>query len=213
MLGYVEIRFGQSTSASYPKALQGCAAVQRLPERRARMRRTTRFGWMQPNCPRSTSICAVCGMRYPGGSRRSSSLTAGPARSTTCTPWSATWSAPTSETSPRSRPGTARNRTRAARAGAAVIYPAIKHEQDFPRYSFGVPPTGWWDFGGFDSDGRFVVRKEQIREALAKEADRAGLSFCPYYDFRARVRRGRRAAGRDRPHFCRHVGNGVRRRR
>lgn len=61
---------------------------------------------------------------------------------------------------------------------------AIEREPVSPRHSFGRPPTGWWDFGSFDAEQHFVVRKDHVREALQKEADRAGLSFCPQFDFK-----------------------------
>jgi AAA+ superfamily predicted ATPase len=182
MLGYVEIRFGHSTSASYPKAI----------------RTAQQFGGFQeagPDSPYSSVRVeaselsaeykhlhrlwdAVSGWRSaeflidgrPGAFHDLYTLV----RYVEC--------ADKRQVSPQ--PSRYCEKSHAGGQGWGCRYlSSIEREPVIPRYRFGVPPTGWWDFGGFDSDQHFVIRKEHIRETLRKEADQAGLSFCPQYDF------------------------------
>ncbi len=182
MLGYVEIRFGHSTSASYPKALRAAQQFSGFKRRRpdepyssvrveasqlsAEYKHLRRLwdavsGW-------KTAEFLVDGR--PSEFHDLYTLV----RYVEC--------ADKREVSPQ--PSRYCEKSHAGGQGWGCRYlSAMEREPVVPRYSFGQPPTGWWDFGGFDSDQHFVVRKDHIREALQKEADRAGLSFCPQYDF------------------------------
>ena len=182
MLGYVEIRFGHSTSASYSKALR--AAQQ--------------FGGFQeanPDQPYNSVRVEASQLSAEykhlrrlwdavSGWKTAEFLVDGRpsefhdlytlVRYAEC--------ADKRDVSPQ--PGRYCEKSHAGGQGWGCRYlSAIEREPIFPRYDFGRPPTGWWDFGSFDSDQQFVIRKDHIRETLQKEAARAGLSFCPHYDF------------------------------
>jgi len=182
MLGYVEIRFGQSTSASYSKAIrtaQQFSGFQEAGQHGA-------FNSVRVEAPQLSAEYkhlrrlwdAVSGWKTaeflidgrPGEFHDLYTLV----RYVEC--------ADKRDVSPEPRRYC--DKSHAGGQGWGCRYlSAIKREPDFPRYPFGVPPTGWWDFGSFDSDQHFVIRKQHIREALRKEADRAGLPFCPHFDF------------------------------
>ena len=181
MLGYVEIRFGHSTSAGYPKALR---AAQRFS------------GFQEPSKDAPYSAVRVEATQLSAeykhlrrlwdavsGWKSAEFLVDGRpsefhdlytlVRYVEC--------ADKREVSPD--PGRYCEKSHSGGQGWGCRYLcAIEREPAVPRHSFGRPPTGWWDFGSFDSDQRFVVRKQHVLEALHKEADRAGLSFCPQYD-------------------------------
>ena len=182
MLGYVEIRFGHSTSASYPKALRAAQqfggfqeASQDVPYNSVRVEapqlsaeyKHLRRLWDGISGWKSAEFL-IDGR--PGAFHDLYTLV----RYVEC--------ADKREVSPQ--PSRYCEKSHAGGQGWGCRYlSATEREPVTPRYTFGRPPTGWWDFGGFDSDLHFVVRKEHIREALQKEADRAGLSFCPQFDF------------------------------
>jgi hypothetical protein len=183
MLGYVEIRFGHSTSASYPKALR--TAQQFAGFRDA----TADAPYSSVRVEASQLSAEYKHLRRlwdaVSGWKSAEFLVDGrPAefhdlytlvRYVEC--------AERRDVSPQ--PGRYCEKSHAGGHGWGCRYlSAIEREPVVtPRYGFGVPPTGWWHFGSFDSDQHFVIHKEHIRETLQKEADRAGLSFCPQFDF------------------------------
>jgi len=185
MLGYVEIRFDHSTSASYPKAL----------------RTAKQFGGFRE-----------AGQDAPYSSVRVEAAQLSAEYKHLRRLWDAVSAWKSAEFLIDGRPGEFHDlytlvqyvecadrrdvspqpcryceKAHAGGRGWGCRYlSAIEREPVIRRFNLGRPPTGWWDFGSFDADQHFVVRKDQIREALQKEADRAGLPFCPQYDF-ARV--------------------------
>jgi len=181
MLGYVEIRFGNSTSASYPKALRSAQqfggfkeANQDAPYSSVRVEAShlsaeykhLRRLWDEVSGWKSAEFL-VDGR--PAEFRDLYTLV----QYVEC--------ADRREVSPQ--PCRYCDKAHAGGRGWGCRYlAAIEREPTIRRFNLGRPPVGWWDFGGFDSDQHFVIRKEQIREALQKEADRTGLPFCPQYD-------------------------------
>jgi len=182
MLGHVEIRFGHSTSASYPKALRTAQQFSgyreagpdtpyssvrvEATELSAEYKHLRRLwdvvaGW-------KSSEFLVDGR--PGEFHDLYTLV----QYVEC--------ADRRDVSPQPDRYCDRSQTGGQGWGCRYLS-AIEREPVIRRHVFGRPPTGWWDFGTLDSDQRFVVRKEHIREALQKEADRAGLRFCPRFDF------------------------------
>jgi AAA+ superfamily predicted ATPase len=182
MLGYVEIRFGHSTSASYPKALRAAQqfsgfheASQDEPYSSVRVE-ASQLSAEYKHLRRLWD--AISGWKSaeflidgrPGEFHDLYTLV----RYVEC--------AERRDVSPQ--PSRYCEKSHAGGQGWGCRYlSAIEREPAMPRYGFGVPPTGWWHFGNFDSDQHFVVHKEHILEALRKEAELAGLSFCPKYDF------------------------------
>ena len=182
MLGYVEIRFGHSTSASYPKAMRAAkqfsgfreasqdepyssvrVEASQLPAEYKHLRRLwdAVSGW-------KTAEFLVDGR--PSEFHDLYTLV----RYMEC--------ADKRDVSPQ--PGRYCCKSHAGGLGWGCRYlSAIEREPVPYTYPFGKPPTGWWDFGGFDSNEHFVVREDHVREVLRKEAERAGLAFCPHFDF------------------------------
>ncbi len=182
MLGYVEIRFGRSTSASYPKALRAAQQFSGFQE----ATEDKPYNSVRVEAPQLSAEYKHLRRLWDGvsGWKSAEFLIDGRpgafhdlytlVRYVEC--------ADKREVSPQ--PNRYCERSHAGAQGWGCRYlSATEREPVIPQYSFGRPPTGWWDFGGFDSELHFVVRKEHIREALQKEADRAGLSFCPQFDF------------------------------
>ena len=182
MLGYVEIRFGHSTSASYPKALRAAQQFSGFQE----ASQDVPYNSVRVEAPQLSAEYKHLRRLWDGvsGWKSAEFLIDGRpgafhdlytlVRYVEC--------ADKREVSPQ--PDRYCDKSHAGGQGWGCRYlSATEREPATPRYSFGQPPTGWWDFGGFDSDRHFVIRKEHIREALQKEADRAGLSFCPQFDF------------------------------
>ncbi len=182
MLGYVEIRFGQSTSASYAKVLRAAQQFSGFQE----ASQDAPYNSVRVESPQLSAEYKHLRRLWDGisGWRSAEFLIDGRpgafhdlytlVRYVEC--------ADKREVSPQ--PGRYCEKSHSGGQGWGCRYlSATEREPAAPRYSFGTPPTGWWDFGAFDADGRFVVRKEHIRDALQKEAERAGLSFCPQFDF------------------------------
>jgi AAA+ superfamily predicted ATPase len=182
MLGYVEIRFGHSTSASYPKALRTAqqfsgfeAASKGLAYNSVRVEASELSAEYKHLHRLWESV---------SGWKSSEFLIDGRAaefrdlytvvRYVEC--------ADKRDVAPEPERYCKKSHSGGAGWGCRYLS-AIAREPALPRHGFGVPPTGWWDFGTFDADGQFVIRKAHILEALNKEAGRAGLAFCPRFDF------------------------------
>jgi AAA+ superfamily predicted ATPase len=60
---------------------------------------------------------------------------------------------------------------------------AIEREPSAHYRAYGSRTSGWWDFGAFTSGDVFAIDKGRLSQALRSDTERESVTFCPEFDF------------------------------